>query len=146
MATIKTAFGSLSLTRGSVWSILGLLIGLGFFAVSGTIAYRNIQTLRESDTAVRHTHSVLIALDELLSTAQDAETGQRGYLLTGTQAYLEPYNSAVAALAARMDSVVTLTQDNPAQQANVIGAVRVDAPVAGSISAEGMESVNQWPK
>ncbi|WP_311267981.1 response regulator [Sphingobium sp. WCS2017Hpa-17] len=131
MATIKTAFGSLSLTRASIWSALGLLIGLCFFAVSGTIAYRNIQTLRESDMAVRHTHSVLIALDELLSTAQDAETGQRGYLLTGTQAYLEPYNSAVAALAARMDNVTTLTRDNAAQQANVTVLKRhVDAKLA----------------
>lgn len=131
MATIKTAFGSLSLTRASLWSALGLLIGLGFFAISGTIAYRNIQTLRESDMAVRHTHAVLIALDELLSTTQDAETGQRGYLLTGTQAYLEPYNSAVAALAARMEAVATLTRDNPAQQANVTVLKRhVDAKLA----------------
>lgn len=131
MATIKTAFGSLSLTRGSLWSAFGLLIGLAFFAVSGTIAYRNVQTLRDSDVAVRHTHAVLIALDELLSTTQDAETGQRGYLLTGSQTYLEPYNSAVAALAARMDTVATLTRDNPAQQANVTVLKRhVDAKLA----------------
>ncbi|MEC3948338.1 response regulator [Sphingobium sp. HWE2-09] len=125
--------------RASLWAAFGLALGLAFFLISGTIAYRNIQSLRESDTAIRHTHSVLIALDELLSTTQDAETGQRGYLLTGSQAYLEPYDSAVAALAARMRTVTDLTRDNPAQQTNVTALKRhVDAKLA-----ELRESVEQ---
>lgn len=44
-------------------------------------------------------------LDELLSTIQDAETGQRGYLLTGQQRYLAPYTTAKAALTAKMRNV-----------------------------------------
>ncbi len=39
------------------------------------------------------------ATEELLSTMRDAETGQRGYLLTGGEQYLEPYNSAAARVA-----------------------------------------------
>jgi signal transduction histidine kinase/DNA-binding response OmpR family regulator/CHASE3 domain sensor protein len=127
MAIGKTA----SASRASIWSTLGLVLGLVFFLVSGTVAYRNIQSLRESDEAIRHTHTVLIALDDLLSTVQDAETGQRGYLLTGGQAYLEPYDSAVARIGARMQTVTALTQDNPAQQANVAVLKRhVDAKLA----------------
>jgi CHASE3 domain sensor protein len=38
--------------------------------------------------------------EELLSTMKDAETGQRGYLLTGGEQYLEPYNDAAAQVAA----------------------------------------------
>ncbi|MGW8205021.1 response regulator (plasmid) [Sphingomonas bisphenolicum] len=131
MAIGKTAFAGSPLSRASIWAALGLAVGLAFFLVSGTIAYRNIQSLRESDEAIRHTHSVLIALDDLLSTAQDAETGQRGYLLTGTQAYLEPYDSAVQNLAERMKAVILLTRDNPTQQANAAVLKRhVDAKVA----------------
>ena len=131
MAIGKTAFAASPLSRASIWAALGLAVGLAFFLVSGAIAYRNIQSLRQSDEAIRHTHSVLVSLDDLLSTTQDAETGQRGYLLTGAQAYLEPYDSAVKNLTARMQAVATLTRDNPTQQANVAALKRhVDAKLA----------------
>jgi PAS domain S-box-containing protein len=47
------------------------------------------------------------ATEELVSTLKDAETGQRGYLLTGGEQYLEPYNSA----AARMDGILSKLRD-----------------------------------
>ncbi|WP_088185534.1 response regulator [Sphingobium sp. Z007] len=131
MAIGKTAFAGSPLSRASIWAAIGLALGLAFFIISGAVAYRNIQSLRESDGAIRHTHSVLMALDELLSATQDAETGQRGYLLTGAQAYLEPYDSAVKNLTGRMQAVATLTRDNPTQQANVAALKRhVDAKLA----------------
>ncbi|BBF72647.1 two-component system sensor histidine kinase/response regulator (plasmid) [Sphingomonas bisphenolicum] len=99
--------------------IVGLVLGLAFFLISTWLAYSNIQALRDADKAIRHTHEVLIALDDVLSTAKDAETGQRGYLLTGTNAYLEPYRTAVAALPARLAALKTLTADNPVQQASL---------------------------
>ena len=40
---------------------------------------------------VAHTHEVLDALEQLISTLKDAETGQRGYLITGEPRYLDPY-------------------------------------------------------
>ena len=114
----------LNVTRGwksgaSSWSFLGLIAGLLFFLISGTVAYRNIQSLRESDEAIRHTHTILIALGELLSSTQDAETGQRGYLLTGNDRYLEPYTAAVAETTSHLEHVAELTRDNPLQQNNV---------------------------
>ncbi len=131
MAIGKTAFAGSPLSRASIWAALGLAVGLAFFVISGAVAYRNIQSLRDSDEAIRHTHSVLMALDELLSATQDAETGQRGYLLTGSRAYLEPYDSAVKNLNGRMQAVATLTRDNPTQQANVAALKRhVDAKLA----------------
>ncbi|MBI1683777.1 response regulator [Caulobacter hibisci] len=109
---------TVSRTNVDLWTTLGLVLVLAFFVVSGTIAYRNIQVLRTNNQMIMHSHKVLIALDELLSTAQDAETGQRGYLLTGNDRYLEPYQSAVTAAATRFEAVTTLIQDNPEQQAN----------------------------
>jgi len=105
-------------TNVDLWTTLGLVTVLAFFLISGTIAYRNIQVLRTNNQMIMHSHKVLIALDELLSTAQDAETGQRGYLLTGNDRYLEPYQSAVTAAATRIEAVASLTQDNADQQAN----------------------------
>ena len=107
-------------TGASLWSALGLATVLSFFLVSGLIAVSNIQMLRDNNQQVMHTHEVLMALDELLSTTQDAETGQRGFLLTGNNRYLEPYEAAVSAVSTRLDVVANLTKDNPAQQANLI--------------------------
>ncbi|MBO9558958.1 MAG: response regulator [Caulobacter sp.] len=103
-----------------IWSSLALALVLAFFLISGAIAYRNIEVLRTNNQLIMHTHKVLIAIDELLSTVQDAETGQRGYLLTGNDRYLEPYERAVADVAARVETVATLTRDNPTQQANLV--------------------------
>lgn len=116
---------------GRLWSIAGLSLGLLFFAVSGVTAYWNIETLRASNESIRHTHAVLIALDDLLSATQDVETGQRGYLLTGADSYLEPYNSATKAVGDRYQAVSDLTRDNPTQQANLVPLRRhLDAKLA----------------
>lgn len=103
----------------SAWTTIGLIVGLAFFLLSGTLAYRNIVALKASDAAIRHSHKVLIALDELLSSVQDAETGQRGYLLTGMPSYLEPYSNATQTLGAKLDHLRDLISDNDVQQGNV---------------------------
>ncbi len=122
---------SSSRSGAEVWTTVGLAFVLAFFLISGAIAYFNIQVLRDDNQKIIHSHAVLIALDELLSTAQDAETGQRGYLLTGNEKYLEPYSNAVSGVASRIDAVAAMTQDNPTQQANLTQVRRhVDAKLA----------------
>ncbi len=102
------------------WTTIGLVVGLAFFLISGGLAYRNVVALGESDAAIRHSHTVLIALDELLSTVQDAETGQRGYLLTGGERYLEPYTRATETIDGSLTRLQTLVSDNTAQQTNIV--------------------------
>ena len=65
---------------------------------------------------VAHTHQVRTELADLLSELKDAETGQRGYLITGDDSYLAPYQSALGAIKATLDDVRKLTSDNPDQQ------------------------------
>jgi CheY-like chemotaxis protein/signal transduction histidine kinase/CHASE3 domain sensor protein len=131
MSLIEPRGASSSRTKVELWTALGLTLVLAFFVISGAIAYRNIEVLRINDEKIRHTHAVLISIDELFSTTQDAETGQRGYLLTGNDRYLEPYQGAVAAVASRVEAVASLTKDNPTQQAN-LGQVQhhIDAKLA----------------
>ncbi|WP_109808803.1 response regulator [Sphingosinithalassobacter portus] len=66
--------------------------------------------MRQSDAQIRQTHDVLTMLDEVLTSALDAETGQRGYLLTGEEAYLEPYVDGVADLRRRLELLERDTQ------------------------------------
>src|ERR1700744_4758764 len=72
----------------------GLVAVLVFFLISGWVAYFNIQTLWDDNQRIVHSHEVITTLDGLFSTVQDAETGQRGFLLTDDEHYIEPYNAA----------------------------------------------------
>ena len=63
-----------------------------------------------------HTHIVIQELERLLSGIKDAETGQRGYLLTGEEKYLEPYDAALGLIHTNLHRLEQLTLDNPSQQ------------------------------
>ena len=94
---------------------LSLAGAIVFFLISGAFAYINLKTLRENTEAIVHSHEVIITLDELLSSTQDAETGQRGFLLTNNERYLDPYNTAFDTIPAKIQEIGELTSDNPAQ-------------------------------
>ncbi|WP_068082286.1 response regulator [Novosphingobium rosa] len=102
----------------------GLVAVLLFFLVVGGVAWYNIRTLKDDNEKIIHSHEVMITLDELLSSVKDAETGQRGYLLTDSDRYLEPYNAAVLSLKSQIADLQDLTRDNPRQQGR-IGALKV---------------------
>ncbi len=80
------------------------------------ISYRNTYDLIENDSWVAHTYQVRTDLADLVSLLKDAETGQRGYLITGDDSYLAPYQSALGSIKATLDDVRKLTSDNPDQQ------------------------------
>lgn len=106
-------------TRANTAIWLGLVTIMAFFAGSGIISYLNTKTLREDSKLVAHTHEVLQSLNSILSSMKDAETGQRGYVLTGQESYLEPYTAAVSRIDRDIISVQELTQDNPNQQPRI---------------------------
>ncbi len=97
-----------------LWSSFGAILLVMLF-VAG-ISYRNTLNLLETSRWVAHTHEVMAQLSNLLSVMQDAETGQRGYLLTGVDEYLEPYTDALREEGLSMARLRQLTLDNPIQQ------------------------------
>ena len=84
-----------SLTRGQTAAIALLVIAL---LVDAVLTLHNIREVATSVQWVSHTHEVLSQLEQVMSTLKDAETGQRGYLLTGERPYLEPYEQALPRL------------------------------------------------
>jgi methyl-accepting chemotaxis protein len=96
-----------------------LVAGFGLSALTlvlvATISYRNANLLIENDALVEHSHQVRLQLADLLSELKDAETGQRGYLLTGDDNYLAPYTSALASIQSELVDLRKLTSDNPNQ-------------------------------
>jgi len=113
------------------WAVLGLALVLSFFLATGLVAWRNVEVLRANNQQIIHTHEVIVAVNELLSAAQDAETGQRGYLLTGNVSYLQPYETATRDLNRRLGDIAELTRDNPVQQGHLNQLrARLDAKLA----------------
>jgi methyl-accepting chemotaxis protein len=98
------------------------LAGLIFLFVA-VVAYRTTATLIDNDDAATHSYEVRAAFARLLSDAKDAETGQRGYLLTGEDSYLAPYQTARNALTGDLDDVRRLVAENAAQQ-NALAAIQ----------------------
>ncbi|KQR72968.1 response regulator [Rhizobium sp. Leaf341] len=117
----RTSSVKLGLDPVVAFSLAGALV---FFMISGAIAYLNLHTLRVNNNRIVHTHEVIVALGKLLSSTQDAETGQRGFLLTDNARYLDPYNVAVLAVPRHLNDIARLVQDNPAQERR-IEAVRL---------------------
>ncbi|MBI1180562.1 MAG: response regulator [Alphaproteobacteria bacterium] len=70
--------------------VVGFLLLMGVVAATGSL----ISSQNALDQRMRQSLEVRDRLWQLLSALQDAETGGRGYLITGESRFLEPYNKA----------------------------------------------------
>jgi len=102
---------------GFVLTVVVLLLG-------GVLGYVNAHRLTENERMVTHTHEVIREMEALLSSLKDAESGQRGYLLTEDEKYLQPYDDAVGRVQAEVTHLKELTSDNRAQQARLAAMER----------------------
>jgi CHASE3 domain sensor protein len=95
--------------------IAGFALSALTLVLVAVVSYRNAYLLIENDTWVAHSHQVRTELADLLSEMKDAETGQRGYVITGEESYLEPYKAALGSIKNTLADVRKLTADNPDQ-------------------------------
>jgi len=125
------------------WSI-GTKIGAGYalalmiLVILGVVSYRNTTGLIEAAQMRSHTYQVLENLERVLSTLVDAETGQRGYIITGEDRYLEPYQTGMSTVNLTIQNLRGLTADNPNQRQ------RLDAlePLVAAKLAELKETID----
>ncbi len=115
----------------------GFGLALLILLVIGTVSYRSTAKLIETSRWVTHTHTVLERLTTLLSLLDDTETGERGYIITGKEEFLEPYRAALRSVDRTLHDLRELTADNPRQQRRL----DVLEPVVGSLLAWTKESV-----
>jgi signal transduction histidine kinase len=90
-----------------------------FLAVLSFYAYSQIRNLIDSSAWVNHTNNVTLALQKISTAIADAETNQRGFLLSGEQSMLDRRDSAIKALHQEISTVGILTRDNPEQAARL---------------------------
>ena len=92
----------------------GFALSIVLMATIGVVAYRSINTLSNTSQMVTHTHHVLELLDDVFNVLQDAEIGMRGYVITGDENFLEPYQNAETKIVTVVNDLRTLIADNPA--------------------------------
>ena len=99
--------------------LIGFALSAALFVGIGALAVSRIIDLGAANAAVEHTLLVRTEAGTLLSLLKDAETGQRGFVITGKQEYIEPYNAAILELPKHVANFRRLTADNTRQQQNI---------------------------
>ncbi|HEY6926779.1 MAG TPA: CHASE3 domain-containing protein [Steroidobacteraceae bacterium] len=116
----------------------GFAFALACLAMVGIASYLSVQHLRTNAGWVEHTHQVLTQLDHLLSLSMEAETAERGYVITGDEDYLASYRAAVGAAGDVERELVQLTADSQGQQQRLD---RLNALVTARL--EALRKVNE---
>ncbi|HSS01966.1 MAG TPA: CHASE3 domain-containing protein [Kofleriaceae bacterium] len=99
----------------------GRKLGGGFavsaiaLAIVAVTAFRSNRTLISNDEWVAHTQLVRRQIAALVAQVVDAESSQRGFVLTGRDAFLEPYTQALPVIDKTFADLRQLTIDNPHQ-------------------------------
>jgi methyl-accepting chemotaxis protein len=102
------------------WTV-GTKIGAGFglalaiLVLIGAVAYRSTSNLIEAANQRAHTHLVLEQLENFFSHLKDAQLGERGYIITGEERFLEPYTVALEKIDQGLNEIRKLTIDNSNQ-------------------------------
>jgi signal transduction histidine kinase len=99
--------------------LLGSAVAVAVLVSNGVLSYYNTRRLANHDQAVAHTHAVITTLGEVLSTLKDAETGQRGFVITGEPRYLAPYESALKAIDRQFAALHELTANDPDEKVRI---------------------------
>lgn len=102
------------------WKYLLALTGLVLFLIgNGLLLARQFYVQTTHQFWVSHTLAVLSEIDQVRNAIVDAETGQRGYLLTHDLAFLRPYEDGLKAIADHTRRMDTLVADNAEQTAAI---------------------------
>jgi methyl-accepting chemotaxis protein len=100
----------------------GFALSFVLLIAVGAVAYTSINKLTSTSQSVTHTHEVLERIAGVLSLLKDAEAGQRGYVITGDEAFLEPYHAGAGDVLNVLKELGKLTADNPNQQKRIDSA------------------------
>lgn len=104
---------------------LGRKIIIGFIACAivlfcvAIFSFKNTEKFVASNNLVNHSNQVLYEFEQILKSSIDAETGVRGYIITGDAIFLKPFASANSKIIEKIEKVKELTKDNSTQQKNI---------------------------
>lgn len=123
-------------------SVVGAVLMAAIFATA-ILTERSLSRLADSREVVTHALFVDKAIRDMMSQMLDAETGQRGYLLSGRAPYLQPYYTALAQMRQSRTALGSALSHEPSalEQLNVldkaIAAKLQDLEHTVSLKSEG---------
>ncbi|HWJ23241.1 MAG TPA: CHASE3 domain-containing protein [Gemmatimonadaceae bacterium] len=97
-------------------AVLGPVIAV---AVVALLALAALREGRAAERLVSHSHDVIERADAVLARLLDVETGERGYVVTGDEAFLEPFRRAAGQVDSSLATLRRLTADNPENRRRV---------------------------
>jgi CHASE3 domain sensor protein len=107
-----SAIGARTRFLSHAWLIsFGLMLAL--LLLNGFISYLAIVRLINNEDKIYHTLNTLNVIKGTFSAIQDAETGERGYLISGEDTYLEPYNEAIEEINVQLNHLLQLDSQRP---------------------------------
>jgi signal transduction histidine kinase/CheY-like chemotaxis protein len=106
-SALPTGFG----TTNAVSALASVIL----LAVVLWVAHLSLREVQVTSDLSDHTQEVRVALDAVSESLLKMETGQRGYLLTGQEVYLEPYDAGASALDGQLKHLEDLIRDDPEQ-------------------------------
>ncbi len=98
---------------------IGFGLSLLILIITSVASWSSIRNLLDGSRWVDHTDSVIIKVDRIQSLLRNAESGQRGFLLTADTSYLRALDNAGDGIGVVIDSIGQMTSDNPVQQDNI---------------------------
>jgi methyl-accepting chemotaxis protein len=128
----------------------GFAVSFALLAVVGTISYRTVDALLKTSYLVARSYVVTERVAAVVDALKDAETGQRGFVITGDDAYLEPYRVGIARLPSLLEEMRQFTAEHPEQAARI---ARLEPLIAAKLAelrrtidvrrAEGFEAAQR---
>src|SRR4029077_19674558 len=102
---------------GTIWPpqrklATGYTVAIAVLIIDLLITFWNLNSISRTWDALTLSHDVVVGLEDVISNLRDAETGQRGYLLTGDEGYLEPYTKSHAVVTTSIDRLRSLVANN----------------------------------
>lgn len=99
--------------------VIGIILVVLLIIGTAILSAYNVHRLRADSRLVAHTHEVISSLEAVIETVRDAESGQRGYIITGNRDLFRPYEEAPLLAEDHVKRIEELTRDNHDQQAEI---------------------------
>ncbi len=113
----------MQLLRGTATAVLLTALTAIVLVANARLTAVNLRRVAETNAAVGTSHEVLETLQAVLTSLQDAETAERGFVITESDMYLEPYLESRAVVVRHLARLSELTRGEPRQQAH-LAAIR----------------------
>jgi len=107
-----------SRTTSKIFTISFVVAVFLLFVIS-SLSFKQVRSLNKTEQLVTHTYKVQVALEQLFSFIKDAETGQRGFLITKDSSFLQPYHHSRVKIDSIYNELRILTKDNLEEQKNL---------------------------